>query len=138
MMRKVGLNADLQVADFGSTFKRIFKKEPVDSGGWSGVSYAISGTDVWDPAVNSPLRAIGAGGTPGWPNSPRLEELREAWIGTSDVATQRQIAAQIQLQAFQDVPYIPLGLVYWPTAYRNDLTGVLNGMALFWSVRRAT
>lgn len=135
-MRKVGLNVDMQVSDVGTMFKRIFKKESVDNGGWSGVTYGIAGTDVWDPGVNSPLRAVGAGGTPGWPNSPRLEELRDAWLATSDATTQRQIAAQIQLQAFQDVPYVPLGLVYWPTAYRADLTGVLSGLALFWNVRR--
>jgi peptide/nickel transport system substrate-binding protein len=138
MMRKLGLSVDLQVSDFGTTFRRIFKKESADHGGWSGVTYGIAGTDVWDPAVNSPLRAVGAGGTPGWPNSPRLEELRDVWLATSNVAKPQQTAAEIQLQAFQDLPYIPLGLVYWPTAYRDDLTGALNGMAFFWNVRRAT
>jgi peptide/nickel transport system substrate-binding protein len=43
----------------------------------------------------------------------------------------------MQAQAFQDVPYIPLGLWYQNTAYRSNLTGMLKGLPLFWNVRRA-
>ena len=45
---------------------------------------------------------------------------------------------EIQLQAFVDVPYIPLGQMFAATAYRANLTGMLGGFALFWNVRRAT
>lgn len=117
--------------------QRVFKKEAIEKGGWSCFTYAWAGTEVWDPAMNGALRARGAdGGAPGWPNSPQLEELRNAWLEAPDLPTQQQLAVKIQLQAFQDVPYIPLGLVYWPTAYRTDLTNVLSGLALFWNVRR--
>ena len=36
----------------------------------------------------------------------------------------------------RDVPYIPLGAFYPSTVYRSNLTGVLDGQALFWNVRR--
>jgi peptide/nickel transport system substrate-binding protein len=39
---------------------------------------------------------------------------------------------------WQEVPFIPLGLVLSPQAYRRSLTGVVKGgPALFWGVRRA-
>jgi peptide/nickel transport system substrate-binding protein len=41
------------------------------------------------------------------------------------------------LQAFQDVPCVPLGLYYQPTAYRNDLVDMMKGLILFTGVRRA-
>ena len=47
----------------------------------------------------------------GWPNSPKIEALRDRWLDTSDVATQRNIAAEVQAQAFIDVPVFPLGHV---------------------------
>jgi peptide/nickel transport system substrate-binding protein len=46
------------------------------------------------------------------------------------------LAAEIQGQAFEDVPYYPLGLYYNPTAYRGDLSGIVNGGPFFWNVRR--
>jgi peptide/nickel transport system substrate-binding protein len=136
MMRKVGLAVDMQVSDWGTMMQRVFKKEPIEQGGWSCLTYAVNGTDVWDPAINSYLRSNGTNGRPGWPSSPRIEELREAWLDAPELATRQRIAADMQVQAFQDVPYIPLGVYLQNTAYRNDLTGVLQGFPMFWNVRR--
>jgi peptide/nickel transport system substrate-binding protein len=44
----------------------------------------------------------------------------------------------MQRQAFQDVPYVPLGQVRGVTAYRKNVTGVLRGIPVFWNVQRAT
>jgi peptide/nickel transport system substrate-binding protein len=43
----------------------------------------------------------------------------------------------MQLQAFQDVPYVPLGQYFMPTSYQKNLTGVLAGNPVFWNVRRS-
>jgi peptide/nickel transport system substrate-binding protein len=43
----------------------------------------------------------------------------------------------MQKQAMIDVPYMPLGQYQQPTAYRSDITGVLNGFATFWNLRRS-
>jgi peptide/nickel transport system substrate-binding protein len=72
----------------------------------------------------------------GWPSCPKIDALREQWLDAADLATQRNLAAAIQAQAFIDVPYFPLGTFYPSTAYRSDLTGVLDGQAIFWNVRR--
>jgi hypothetical protein len=42
----------------------------------------------------------------------------------------------IQLQAFTDVPCLPLGLYYQPVAYRNNLTDMMKGLILFTGIRR--
>jgi peptide/nickel transport system substrate-binding protein len=62
--------------------------------------------------------------------------LRTQWLQAADLAAQKKIAEAIQLQAFQDVPYIPLGQYFIPTAYRADLTGMLDGSPVFWNIRR--
>jgi peptide/nickel transport system substrate-binding protein len=43
----------------------------------------------------------------------------------------------MQLQALQDLPYIPLGQYFQPTAYQANLSGVLSGSPVFWNIRRA-
>jgi peptide/nickel transport system substrate-binding protein len=137
MMKKVGLTVDLQVADWGTVTRRMSKKDPVDRGGWSCTTFALVATDMWDPAVNNYLRGNGTDARPGWPSSTRLEELRETWLEAPDLATRKRIASEMQRQAFQDVPYIPLSLSYWYSAFRNDVAGVLEGFPVFWNVRRA-
>jgi peptide/nickel transport system substrate-binding protein len=34
-MRKVGLNVDMQVSEWGTMMQRVLKKEPIEQGGWS-------------------------------------------------------------------------------------------------------
>jgi peptide/nickel transport system substrate-binding protein len=51
--------------------------------------------------------------------------------------SRKRSARKIQLQAFQSVPYYPLGLARLPTAFRRDITNVPEGFAIFWNVRRA-
>ena len=85
-------------------------------------------------ASNAP--SPGQGAAPGWPTSPRLEALRDAWMQAPTVEAQQQIARDIQRQAFEDVPYLPTGQVFTPVAHRADLVGLLNGLPAMWNVRR--
>ena len=40
-------------------------------------------------------------------------------------------------RAFLDVPYVPLGKIRQPTAYRKGLVGMLSGPPQFTNIRRA-
>ena len=66
------------------------------------------------PATHIALRGNGADAWPGWPNSPKLEELRQAWFDATDLGAQQKIGQEMQRQAFIDVPYIPLGFYLTP------------------------
>jgi peptide/nickel transport system substrate-binding protein len=68
---------------------------------------------------------------------PRIEELRDAWFRAPDEAAQKAICRDIQLEAMREVPYYPAGQYLQPTAYRNDIAGILDGFATFWNVCRA-
>ena len=74
----------------------------------------------------------------GWAISPRIEELRAAWLDTADFEEQKQICADLQKQMWTGVPFIPMGEYWQASAYRRDLTEVLPGcFAVFYGVRRA-
>jgi peptide/nickel transport system substrate-binding protein len=93
--------------------------------------------DQLTPVGHVYLRGMGdaPGSAPGWPSSPRIEALRQQWLDAPDMATRKSLARDLQLQALFDVPYVPLAQMLQATAYRNHLTGVLNGFPLFWNVR---
>jgi len=63
--------------------------------------------------------------------------LRQQWIDAPDDAARRKLAVDLQLQALEDVPYVPLGQVFGATAHQKDITGILDGFVMFWNVRRA-
>ncbi|MEJ0072022.1 MAG: ABC transporter substrate-binding protein [Pseudomonadota bacterium] len=137
LFQRIGLNTDYQMADWGTQNARINSKKPPDQGGWS-VYFAIwSGLSVINPIVHQHLRGDGLNSIAGWPDAPKLEALRFAWLDSTDAAEQRRIAVDIQRQAYEDVPYVPLGQFFQPVAYRSDLTGMLAGFPLFWNIKRS-
>lgn len=82
------------------------------------------------------LRGNGKAAAAGWPDSPKIETLCGEWLNAPDIATQQTITEKIQLQAFEDVPYIPLGQYFQSVAYQANLTGVLRRIPVFWNMRR--
>ena len=83
------------------------------------------------------MRGNGKKGGIGWPTDDRLETLREAWFDAPDQAGRKRLAEQIQLQALESVPYVPLGQVFLPTAFRSDIKDIVKAaIPLFWGVRR--
>ena len=52
------------------------------------------GLDQFNPVGHVFMRGMGteAGAAPGWPSSPRIEELRQLWLDAPDLAAQRSLA----------------------------------------------
>jgi peptide/nickel transport system substrate-binding protein len=136
LLTRIGIKVDYQSLDWGSALQRLAKTEPVEQGGWSVFHTFWAGLDQLNPAVNASLRANGRNAGRGWPTSPVLEDLRDRWLTAPDEARQVALAVDIQRQAFQDLPYIPLGQMMQRTAHRRDVTGVPPGITAFWGVRR--
>ena len=136
LLKEIGFNVDIQAMDWATAMQRRAKPEPVEQGGWSIFHTGWGGADELNPVSNVWLRGNGKDAAPGWPNSPEIEALRNAWLAAPDVATQKRLAADIQRQAFIDVPYLPTGQLFTPVAHRADITGWLSGLPAFWNIRR--
>ena len=123
LLKRLGMNVDYVVTDFGSMLQRRNNTGPVEAGGWSCFVTAWGGMDHVDPAVHQPLR--GNGGSPGaWAGSfasPRMEELRQAWFEAPDLAAQQAICVDMQKLGLEQVPYFPLGAFTFSTATRRDI-----------------
>ncbi|HWK43874.1 MAG TPA: ABC transporter substrate-binding protein [Stellaceae bacterium] len=136
MMQQAGVNVDYQAVDWGTVVQRRTKKDPPDKGGWNVFFTYWSGLDNFNPASDLAIRGNGDKGWFGWPTMPKLEELRAQWFDAPDDATQKKICGEIQQTVFDEVPFYPLGQLYQPTAYKKELSGVLDGFVLFWNVKR--
>jgi peptide/nickel transport system substrate-binding protein len=135
LLRRMGFNIDYQSLEWGTVVQRRASKEPLEKGGWNiFITNLTSLTNVFVPA-HIGIRS-GPNAWFGWPNAPRLEELREAWLNAPTQDEQKQIAGALQAQMFQDVPYVPLGQFYQPAAFNRNLADLQTGWPVFHAVRR--
>jgi peptide/nickel transport system substrate-binding protein len=133
------MNVDLQEMEAAAFIRRRLNQAAPNSGGWN-VFFGLQDRSVpnTNPYGNPMIRADGLAAFDGWPTSPRIEALRAAWLDAGSLDDQRRICAELQMQLWQDVPYIPMGEYWQSTAYRKDLLDVLPGcFAVFWGIRRA-
>ncbi|MGU3663504.1 ABC transporter substrate-binding protein [Methylobacterium sp. A49B] len=133
-LRQGGFAVELVALDFGAWLTRRANKASPAQGGWNATTTFLSGLDLWDPASHLAIRGNGGSAWSGWPTSPRLEELRDAWLTARDQASRQSLCRDIQRQVWADVPYIPGGRWRQPTAYRRNVRGVLKGLPLFYNV----
>ncbi|MET4385112.1 peptide/nickel transport system substrate-binding protein [Bradyrhizobium sp. F1.4.3] len=137
LFRKLGFNLDYAVMDWGSMLRRMGNRETPDKGGYNAFCTYSAGVTQLNPSAHNFIRGSGDKATFGWAKSEKLEQLRDAWFAAPDAAAQTRVGIEMQKQCFIDVPYVPLGVFYQPTAYKKSLTGMLKGLPLFWNVGSA-
>nr|MCU0946173.1 ABC transporter substrate-binding protein [Rubritepida sp.] len=138
LLRRIGMNVDLQNLDWGTVVQRRISKAPVERGGWSLACTNWPAVSIDNPATNATTRGLGDSGWWGWFSDARSEELVEAWLTAPTPAAAEAAFAAAQQRALEMVPTIPLGRTFSDGAIRSDLTGALNASVnLFWNVRRS-
>jgi peptide/nickel transport system substrate-binding protein len=137
LLRRIGMNVDLQDLDWGTVVQRRISKNPVERGGWSIACTNWPAISIDNPATNATTRGLGDTGWWGWFNDTTTEELVQNWLsaGTPQEADALFLAAQ--RRAMEMVPTIPLGQNFTDSAIRTDIKGALHGSVnVFWNVRR--
>ncbi len=138
LLRRIGFNVDLINMDFGTMLQRRNSKAPPDKGGWSMFHTSAAALSLANPAVNYYTRGPAEGGWAGWYVSPEAERHADAWMSATDPTTRQAAFDAAQRTAIDEVATIPLGFWRPKTAYRKDITNIVQcDYALFWNVRRA-
>lgn len=138
MLKKIGINADLQTTDWGSVVQRRASKEAVEKGGWSIFHTWFTGGFILNPVLTPPFRGLGEKGWFGWYENARIEQMTDEWLDAKDDAERKRIAAAIQLESYASVPTVTLGQFQIPSAWRNSLQGKVEAAGpVFWNIRRA-
>ena len=135
VLRKLGMDVDYVVTDWGTLVQRRANKGAPSAGGWSMFNTTWNGMDLANPGVSQMLRASGTQTYFGWPDIPELEKLRLAWIDSPDEAERKKLARDIQAVALREAVYIPTGQFFNHTAYSKRLVDIPEGISAFWGAR---
>src|SRR5713101_3786067 len=140
LLRAAGFKVDVQATDWQTVVGRRASQKPPKEGGWNMFFTNWVGADVMNPVVNVSIGGRGKnGGWFGWPDDPKMEQMRDAFARASSPEEQKKIAADIQKEVLDEVIYIPLGQYFAPSAWRKSLSGVLDGPAtpIFWNIEKS-
>lgn len=135
ILKKLDMNVDYQAMDWGTLVQRRAQDRSPQDGGWNAFITGWTGLDQANPIGHVFLRGNGRKAMFGWPTAPKIEALRQDWIDAATADQRKALAVQLQKEAFEDVPYVPLGQYFSPTASRKNVTGILDGFPIFWNVR---
>jgi peptide/nickel transport system substrate-binding protein len=140
LLRKAGFKVDLQPSDWQTVVVRRANQKPPREGGWNLFFTNVVAADLMNPVANVQSSGRGKnGGWFGWPDDPRIEALRDAFVRASSAEEQKKIATEIQKEIYDQVIYIPLGQYRVPNVWRKSLTGILEGPAtpVFWNIDKS-
>ena len=137
LLQRIGMNVDLVATDWGTVVARRASQKPPAEGGWNIFHTTAVSPEFATPATHQPLRGNGRAGWPGWFTDGRMEDLRTAWFSAADLAAERKLAAEMEQEAFDAVPYVPLGQFRQPTLYRTALQDIVPATApFFWGLHK--
>ncbi|SEP50683.1 peptide/nickel transport system substrate-binding protein [Rhodospirillales bacterium URHD0017] len=136
-MRKAGFKVDIQPLDWGTLSTRRNNKGPVDKGGWNLFITVATALDASTPLTNPYLATPCPNDVAGFPCDEELQRLRRSWWESTDEAERAKLADQIQVRAYQVVPYINGGQWKQYTAVRTNVSGLgETTVPVFWEVAK--
>jgi peptide/nickel transport system substrate-binding protein len=134
-LRAIGVNVDMQAADWSTISIRRAKKDPIDKGGWNLFVTSHGGSDAATPLSNVWFNSGCEKANAGWPCDPTLQQMIATWAQEPDRAKRHGMIDAIQTRGYQSVPYVPAGQYFQPIAFRKNVTGMLNaGMPVYWNI----
>jgi peptide/nickel transport system substrate-binding protein len=135
-LESIGFKVILKAMDWSTSLIARASKEPPDKGGWNLLHTWWLAADVSNPAVHFGLSGAGPHAWFGWPDIPQLEKLVTDWVRATDETKRKQLADEVQKVALIEVPYVPWGEWFQPTALRKNVRDVLKfGAPIFWNVK---
>jgi peptide/nickel transport system substrate-binding protein len=140
LLRTAGFKVDVQATDWQTVVSRRNSQKPPKEGGWNLFFTGFTGADLVNPVGNLLINGKGKdGGWYGWPEDAKIEALRDSFARSSSREEQKKIATEIQQEVYDQVLYIPAGQYRVANAWRNSLTGVLDGPAtpVFWNIDKS-
>jgi peptide/nickel transport system substrate-binding protein len=134
-LRAIGVNVDMQAADWSTISIRRAKKDPLDKGGWNLFVTGHGGVDASTPLSNVWFNSACDKANAGWACDPVLRQMSEAWATEPDRAKRRGMIDAIQTRAYESVPYVTTGQFTQPIAHRKNVSGlVAAGMPVYWNI----
>ena len=138
-LREAGVNVDVAASDWGGVLTRRAVKKPPAEGGWNIFVTTSSGWTFSGPINFSGHMATGESAWFGWPTNPLHEQLRDRWAAAATLDERKEIARQLQRNAWDYVHYVGLGQFFRNSAWRKNITGVIGMPEVvgFWNMEKS-
>lgn len=138
-LKSMGMNVDVQSADWASIGARRAKRDAPDAGGWNMYVTVAGGFDADSPITNAYLSAACGTSLPGWPCDKQLDELRNVWLKETNPAKRKVALDAFHARAFEALPYISVGQYSPAYAARKEVKGsekLWGGLPLIWNLSK--
>jgi peptide/nickel transport system substrate-binding protein len=137
-LRQAGVNVDLAAMDWGALLSRRAVRKPPAEGGWNIFCTTITGLSLADPIAFVGHATAGEKSWFGWPTNELQEKLREQWALAPTADARKQIAREMQKNAWDFVPHLYLGQFFRNSAWRKNITGVIGMPEVvgFWNMEK--
>jgi peptide/nickel transport system substrate-binding protein len=137
LLGRLGVNVDFVATDWGTVVGRRAQKSPPGQGGWNMFHTVHPGVDCIDPATYQALRANGDDAWFGWPSSPELEAAIAEWMAAKGDEEELTAARRVNKIAFGFALFGPTGFFLRYSAWRKNVTGVVQSPIPFpWNVTK--
>jgi len=139
LFKRIGIDVDLQLSDWGTVSARRAKKDPPAQGGWNVFHTTANGAQLASPLTSpSTITTCDGKNFVGWPCDQTEEDMRIRYIREPDAAKQRQLLERMHERQWQSIPYVPLGQFRQPFIWRNTVSGVVKANTLvYWNIQKA-
>ncbi len=140
LLKKLGMNVDLQFSDWGGVSARRVKKDAPSKGGWNLFITSANGMPVASP-LTSPSTIMSCDGKnfPGWPCDKEEEHLRMQYVHESDSAKRQALLEAMHRRLWKVLPYVPLGQFRQPFLWRKNISGVLKtNVLVYWNIEKTS
>jgi peptide/nickel transport system substrate-binding protein len=128
LLEQIGFKVDKQTMDWGTLLARV--NTSGSRAPWHCYPTSWAGLWITNPAMH--LHLYGTAPNPG------MQALRTNWFNAPDLPTQKRVADDMQLLAFDEPPLVPCGQYFNVQAFNARLTGfVKSPVAQFWNLRKA-
>ncbi len=138
-LQDAGVTVDVQMTDFPTMLQRMHaENRPIGQGGYHLFTYYAVGTSWFHPLMNLSLDlTCGQRTWAGYPCDQQGEQLRQAFFAAPNDAARRAAFEAFQRRAWEYIPYIPAGQFDVFSAYRPNITGILDtAFIAYWNIEK--
>jgi peptide/nickel transport system substrate-binding protein len=138
LFKRLGIDVDMQLSDWGTVSSRRGKKDPPAQGGWNVFHTSANGAQLASPLTSpSTITTCDGKNFVGWPCDQAEEDMRIRYIRETDPAKQRVLLEAMHQELWTSIPYIPLGQFKQPFLWRSNIKGVVKANTLvFWNIEK--
>jgi len=138
LLTRLGINVDFVATDWGTVVARRAQKSPPGQGGWQMFHTVHPGVDCIDPASYYALRANGDAAWFGWPTDAAVETAMAEWTNAKTVEEEKAATRRVNKTAFDAALFGPTGFFLRYTAWRKNVTGIVQSpIPFFWGVGKS-